>query len=103
MQEGGFAKKIDQPMDKVLDVQVFFKLNEGKVADFQSSLPGAIKLTKTEEGAIDYTFGRNGNNIICREVYKGGDGFVAHCQNVGEALAAFALIGSFERVEITAS
>ena len=86
--------------DKCCSIVPYFKVHEGKLADFKAMCEEFITLTKNEEKVLYYGFVFNGDEVHCREAYADGDGVLAHLDNVGALLQEALKIADLTRLEI---
>lgn len=87
----------------VVSIHPYFKVHEGKMDEAKAALRVFVEKTATEEKCLNYDFTINGDVVFCREAYVGGDGALAHLENVGEQLKAFLTISDLLRLEIHGS
>ncbi len=72
--------------DTALSLEPYFKIREGKVADFKAYFTNKVLTIYENRGAektINYGFSYNGNYMHCRESYRDAAGFLKHMENVG--------------------
>lgn len=73
-------------MSNVVSIHPYFKVREGELENAKALLPEFVKLTSNEDKCLYYDFTLNGDEIHCREAYVGGEGVLAHLENVGALL-----------------
>ena len=78
----------------------YFKVHPGKLDDFKALMPAFVAKTATEQRVLFYAFTVNGDEVFCREGYDGGEGILAHLENVGPLLAEALKISDLLRLEI---
>lgn len=88
---------------KNVSIHPYFKVNDGKLDEFKALLQKFIERTKTEEACLFYDFTINNDVVFCREAYHGGDGALAHLQNVDALLKQALGISELIRLEIHGS
>ncbi len=88
---------------KTVSIHPYFRVNEGKLDEFKAMLPQFVELTAKEEGCLFYDFTIDGDVIFCREAYVGGEGALAHLDNVGELLGKALEISELIRLELHGS
>ena len=80
----------------------YFKVQDGKLADFKSLGEQMVERTRTEDEVVFYGFSFSGDTAFCREGYRSADGILAHLENVDALLKQALGIASLERLEIHA-
>jgi len=83
-----------------VSIHPYFKPHEGKLAEFVAGLPAFVERTRTEEAVLHYDFTVCGEIVFCREAYRGGEGALAHLQNVGDLLDKALGIAELIRLEV---
>ena len=86
--------------DTCCTVVPYFKVHDGKLADFKALCERFMAQTETEEKCLYYGFSFNGDQAHCREGYKDGAGVLAHLENVGPMLEEALAIADLTRLEI---
>ena len=86
--------------DKCCTIVPYFKIHEGKIAEFKSMCEQFVELTSKEEACLFYGFSFNGDIVHCREGYSGGEGVLAHLDNVGPLLQEALKIADLQKLEI---
>lgn len=87
-------------MSKVVSIHPYFKAHEGELETFKALLPQFVEKTATEENCLYYDFTIHGDEIFCREAYVGGEGVIAHIENVGEILGRALENADLTRIEL---
>jgi quinol monooxygenase YgiN len=87
--------------DAAVSIHPYFKVNDGKMAEFKSYLPQFVEKTATEEGCLYYHFTIKDDAVVfCREAYVNGEAALAHLENVGELLGKALEISELLRLEL---
>jgi quinol monooxygenase YgiN len=87
-------------LDQNVSIHPYFKVHEGKLAEFRNICEQFIAATTPEPKCLYYGFSFNGNEVYCREGYIGAEGLLAHLDNVGTILNAALKISELTRLEI---
>ena len=83
-----------------VSIHPYFRPHEGRSADFLGLLPQFVQRTRTEKAALFYDFTLCDGLIFCREAYVGGEGALAHLENVGDLLGRALEMAELTRIEI---
>ncbi len=83
-----------------VSIHPYFKPHEGKLADFIAGMPAFVERTRNEEKVLFYDFTVSDDIVFCREAYAGGEGALAHLQNVGDLLEKALGIAELIRLEV---
>ncbi len=75
--------------DTCVSIHPYFTVPKEKIDEARAYLERFVEKTKSEPKCLYYGFSIDGNQIHCREGYKGGEGLLAHLENVGELLGEF--------------
>ena len=75
--------------DTCVSIHPYFEVPTDKIDEARVFLERFVELTKSEPDCLYYGFSIDGNQIHCREGYKGGEGLLAHLGNVGDLLGEF--------------
>ena len=86
--------------DSCVSIVPYFKIHEGRLADFKALAEQFVSQTSEESQCLYYGFCFNGDEAHCREGYEGADGVLAHLENVGQLLAEALQIADLTRLEI---
>ncbi|MEX2580088.1 MAG: hypothetical protein WD342_13605 [Verrucomicrobiales bacterium] len=83
-----------------VSIHPYFKPHEGQAETFKAMLPVFIERTSDEEACLYYDFTLCDDIVFCREAYTGGEGALAHLENVGDLLAQALEISDLIRLEV---
>lgn len=86
--------------DTCVSIVPYFKVHEGKLPDFRALCEQFVSQTSEEARCLYYGFCFNGDEVHCREGYEGGEGVLAHLENVGHLLEEALQIADLTRLEI---
>lgn len=86
--------------DTCCSIVPYFKIEEGKLAEFKSLCEEFVSKASTEPGCLYYGFCFDGDQAHCREGYANAEAVLAHMENVGELLGRALEISEFTRLEI---
>lgn len=87
--------------DTCVSIHPYFSVPAGKLNEARAYLERFVEKTKSEPACLYYGFSIEGNQIHCREGYQGGEGLLAHLENVGELLGEFLeKLASVTRLEV---
>ena len=86
--------------DNCVTIVPYFKPHTGKLAEFKGLCERFVAKTSTEPLCLYYGFSFDGNEAHCREGYLGGEGVLAHLENVSALLAEALQIADLLRLEI---
>lgn len=75
--------------DNCVSIHPYFKVPEDKLSEAKVYCERFVELTKSESACLYYGFSFSGNEVHCREGYIGGEGLLAHLENVGPLLGEF--------------
>lgn len=75
--------------DSCVSIHPYFTVPNEKLDQARDYLERFVSLTQNEPKCLYYGFSLDGNQIHCREGYVGGEGLLAHLENVGELLGEF--------------
>lgn len=89
--------------ENVVSLHPYFKLHPGKIDAFRELIERFIERTTSEDACLYYDFTLNGDIVHCREAYVGGEGALAHLENVDDLLKEGLAISDLERLEIHGS
>lgn len=78
----------------------YFKVNDGKLAEFKALGARMIEATKNEPKCLHYAFSFDGDAAHCREGYEDAAGVLAHLENVGPLLGEALKVASITRLEV---
>ena len=83
-----------------VSIHPYFKVHEGKLDAVKAHLPKMVAQTESEKGCLYYDFFFNGDVLTCREAYVGGEGALAHLENIGERLGQLLEMADLYRLEL---
>ena len=86
--------------EKRVSIHPYFKPHDGKLEEFIEGMSAFVERTSTEENCLFYDFTVCDGIVFCREAYVGGEGALAHLENVGDLLQAALGISELIRLEI---
>lgn len=86
--------------DTCCSIAPYFKIAEGKMAEFKAIGDEFVERTSTESGCLYYGFCFDGDVAHCREGYENAEALLAHLDNVGELLGRALQISEMTRLEI---
>lgn len=86
--------------DTCVSIVPYFKVSEGKLAEFKALCEQFVAQTETEPKALYYGFCFDGDQAHCREGYVGAEGVLTHLQNVDALLKQALQIAELTRLEI---
>ena len=84
----------------MVSLHPYFKAKPGKMAEIKAALPAFIAKTATEKDNLFYDFTVNGDELFCREAYRGAAGILAHLDNVGTLLGELLKVADLTRLEV---
>ena len=87
-------------LSTAVSLHPYFKIHEGHQDAFLALMPDFIAKTSTEPACVYYDFSLNGDVAFCREAYVGGEGILAHLDNVGDLIAKFLEHSDLIRIEV---
>ena len=86
--------------DKCCTLVPYFKVHDGKLADFKAMCEQFVEMTDTEPKCLHYGFSFDGDQAHCREGYADAAGLLAHLDNVGALLQEALKIADITRLEV---
>ena len=78
----------------------YFKVHDGKMAEFKALCEKMVDKTATEAGALYCGFCFDGDEVFAREAYTDADAWVAHLGNVGELFGELLKVADLTRLEV---
>jgi hypothetical protein len=84
----------------MVSIHPYFKAKPGKIPEIKAALPAFIAKTATEKDNLFYGFTMNGDELFCREAYRGAEGALAHLDNIGGLLGELMKLADLTRLEI---
>lgn len=89
--------------DTCVSIAPYFRVHDGKMAEFRGLCEQFMSQTSEEARCLYYGFTFHGDEVHCREGYEGGEGVLAHLENVGHLLEEALQIADLEKFEIHGS
>ncbi len=86
--------------DKCCTLVPYFKVHDGRLADFKALCERFVAKTGEEEKCLFYGFSFDGDQAHCREGYKDAAGVLAHLENVGPLLEEALAMADLTRLEV---
>jgi quinol monooxygenase YgiN len=86
--------------DKCCTIMPYFKIHDGKVAEFKAKCEAFIEKTQPEPKCLYYGFSFDGDQAHCREGYEDAAGLLAHLDNIGALLQEALTISDLSRLEV---
>jgi quinol monooxygenase YgiN len=86
--------------DKCCTIVPYFKVSDGKLAEFKKLCEQFVAKTRQEAKCLYYGFSFAGSQAHCREGYEDAEGLLAHLQNIGALLEQSLKIAELTRLEI---
>ena len=86
--------------DHSVSIAPYFKVHKGKMNDFRALCEQFVSQTSEEARCLYYGFSFHEDEVHCREAYEGGEGVLAHLENVGHLLEEALQIADLTRLEI---
>ena len=84
----------------MVSLHPYFKAKPGKLAEIKALLPAFVAKTASEKDNLFYDFTLNGEELFCREAYRGAAGALAHLENVGALLGELTKLADLSRLEV---
>ncbi len=72
--------------DTCCTIQPYFKIHEGKMAEFKAVAERMTAETSSEPKCLYYGFSYEGDEAYCREGYADADGLLHHAEHLGPLL-----------------
>jgi quinol monooxygenase YgiN len=86
--------------DNCCTLAPYFKVHDGKLADFKALCDRFVAKTGEEEKCLFYGFSFDGDQAHCREGYQDAAGLLGHLENVGPLLEEALAIAELTRLEV---
>jgi len=83
----------------LVTIHPYFKAHAGNWDKIEELLTEFVATTKSEEKCLFYEFTVSGDEVFCREGYVGGEGVLAHLDNVGAILGKMLTLSDLTRLE----
>jgi quinol monooxygenase YgiN len=84
----------------MVSIHPYFKARPGAMAQIKPVLQSFLARTRMEKDNLLYDFTINGDEIFCREAYRGAAAALAHLENVQEPLGEMLKLADLTRIEI---
>jgi hypothetical protein len=85
---------------RLVTLHPYFKAHAGRADDIQKHLRAFVEKTSSETACLFYEFTQNEDVTFCREGYTGGEGVLAHLENVGALLGEMLTMADLIRLEV---
>ncbi|MHB8867989.1 MAG: putative quinol monooxygenase [Thermoleophilia bacterium] len=72
--------------DTCCTIQPYFKIHEGRIAEFKAVAERMTAETGSEDGCLYYGFSYDGDEAYCREGYADAEGLLHHAGHLRELL-----------------
>jgi quinol monooxygenase YgiN len=86
--------------ETTVSIHPYFQPHEGKLDEFIAGMKAFVERTSSEDKVLFYDFTVCDGTVFCREAYVGGEGALAHLDNVGDLLEAALGISDLVRLEV---
>jgi quinol monooxygenase YgiN len=86
--------------DTCCTIVPYFKVHEGRMADFKKGCEEFVEKTSSEPNCLFYGFSFSGDEAHCREGYKDAESLLFHLENVGALLNETLKISDITRLEV---
>ena len=83
----------------LVTIHPYFRAHAGKWNEVEAVLKEFVATTRSETACLFYEFTVNGDEVFCREGYAGGEGALAHLENVGAVLGKMLGLSDLTRLE----
>ena len=84
----------------MVSIHPYFKAKPGKMPEIKALLPVIVAKTATEKDTLFYDFTINGDEVFCREAYRGAGGALVHLDNIGPLLGELIGLADLTRLEV---
>ena len=84
----------------MVTIQPYFKAKPGKLAEIKALLPLLVAKTSLEHDCYFYDFTINGDEIFCREGYRGAAGALVHVDSIQELVGELLKLSDIVRFEV---
>jgi hypothetical protein len=78
----------------------YFKVHDGKMAEFKALCVQMVDKTAEEPGALYCGFCFDGDQAFSREAYANADAWVAHLGNIGDIFGEMLKVADLSRLEV---
>lgn len=89
-----------EAQDTCCTIQPYFKIHEGKIAEFKAVAERMVAETSSEEGCLYYGFSYDGDEAYCREGYADAEGLLHHAGHLKPLLDELMQYADIARFEI---
>ncbi len=86
--------------DTCCSLHPYFKVHEGRMADFRAVCERLVERTANEHGCLFYGFSFDGDEIHCREGFADAAGALAHLENIGDLFEQALTMADLTRFEV---
>lgn len=86
--------------DTCCTIAPYFKVHEGRMADFKALCERFVEKSSTEPKCLYYGFSFLDDQAHCREGYRDAEGLLAHVENIGKLLQEATTMADVMRLEI---
>lgn len=86
--------------DKCCTIVPYFRVMDGKLAEFKEVCAQLVERSSTEEKCLFYGFSFDGDEAHCREGYADAEGLLYHLDNVGPLLGEALKLAEITRLEV---
>ena len=86
--------------DKCCTLVPYFKVSDGKLAEFKKLCEEFVAKTADETKCLHYAFTFDGHEAHCREGYADAEGLLNHLESVGPLLEKAFKIAEITRLEV---
>jgi len=86
--------------DRCCTIVPYFKVHEGRMADFRAGCEQLMERTANEPACLYYGFSFDGDEVHCREGYEDAAGLLAHLGNIGDLFEQALTMADLTRLEV---
>ena len=86
--------------DTCCSIVPYFKVYEGRLAEFRALCERLVEETRSEPGCLYYGFSFDGDEVHCREAYADADAMLAHMDHVGSLIGEALEMADMARLEV---
>ena len=86
--------------DQCVSIHPYFRIPSERAEEVMELCREFVQRSSQEPLCLYYGFSRSGNQLHCREGYRGAAGALAHLENVGAQLQAFLQICELTKLEV---
>ena len=84
----------------MVTIHPYFKAKPGKLAEIKSLLPALVAKTASEKDCYFYDFTIHGDEIFCREGYRGAAGALVHLDSIQKLVGELLELSDLARIEV---